>query len=130
MKSVFYLFVAALVAGCCAVKPMKKVSAKSIFNGKSLSGWEGNMDFFRIENGSIVAGRLTEKIPNNEFLCTTREYENFELNLKFKIVGSPQANAGVQFRTKRIPNHHEVIGFQADIGQKYWGALYLSLIHI
>ena len=46
------------------------------------------------------------------------------MKLKFKIVGSPQANAGVQFRTKRIPNHHEVIGFQADIGQKYWGALY------
>lgn len=124
MKSVFYLFVAALVAGCCAVKPMKDHPAKSIFDGKTFSGWEGNMDFFRIEEGSIVAGRLTEKIPNNEFLCTTSEYENFELNLKFKIVGSPQANAGVQFRTKRIPNHHEVIGFQADIGQKYWGALY------
>ena len=124
MKSVFYLFVAVLAVGCFAVKPMKKISAKSLFDGKSLSSWEGNMDFFRIEDGSIVAGRLTEKIPNNEFLCTTSEYENFELNLKFKIVGSPQANAGVQFRTKRIPNHHEVIGFQADIGQKYWGALY------
>ena len=82
------------------------------------------MDFFRIEDGSIVAGRLTDKIPNNEFLCTTNEYENFELRLKFKVTGSPHANAGVQFRTKRIPNHHEVIGFQADIGQKYWGALY------
>ena len=82
------------------------------------------MNFFRIEDGAIVAGRLTEKIPNNEFLCSTTEYEDFDLYLKFKIIGSPQANAGVQFRTKRIPNHHEVIGFQADIGQKYWGALY------
>ena len=44
--------------------------------------------------------------------------------MKFKVVGSPNANAGIQFRTKRIPNHHEVIGFQADIGQNYWGALY------
>ena len=35
-----------------------------------------------------------------------------------------KANAGIQFRTKRIPNHHEVSGFQADIGQDYWGALY------
>ena len=82
------------------------------------------MDFFRIENGSIVAGSLNKKIPNNEFLCTTSEYENFDLRLKFKVVGYPQANAGIQFRTKRIPNHNEVIGFQADIGQKYWGALY------
>ena len=30
----------------------------------------------------------------------------------------------MQFRTKRIPKHHEVIGYQADIGQGYWGALY------
>jgi hypothetical protein len=38
-------------------------------------------------------------------------------------------NAGIQFRSKRIPNHHEVIGFQADIGvsgkdRSIWGALY------
>ena len=124
VKSTLCLFVAVLAAGCCTFNPTKQDSARSIFDGKTLTGWEGNMEFFRIEGDSIVAGRLTEKIPNNEFLCTTREYENFELNLKFKIVGSPQANAGVQFRTKRIPNHHEVIGFQADIGQKYWGALY------
>ena len=35
-----------------------------------------------------------------------------------------KANGGVQFRTKRIPKHHEVSGYQADIGQEYWGALY------
>ena len=35
-----------------------------------------------------------------------------------------KANAGVQFRTRRIPKHHEVSGYQADIGQGYWGALY------
>jgi hypothetical protein len=47
------------------------------------------------------------------------------LKLKFKLLGDrQQANAGVQFRTKRIPNDPEVIGFQADIGQDYWGALY------
>ena len=34
------------------------------------------------------------------------------------------ANAGIQFRTKRIPNHHEVTGYQADMGQGWWGALY------
>jgi len=30
----------------------------------------------------------------------------------------------VQFRSKRVPNHFEVSGFQADMGQKYWGCLY------
>jgi hypothetical protein len=60
-----------------------------------------------------------------KFLCTTKSYGDFELKLKFKLLGDrKQANAGVQFRTKRIPKHHEVSGYQADIGQDYWGALY------
>jgi hypothetical protein len=47
------------------------------------------------------------------------------LKVTFKLLGDKaKANAGVQVRTKRIPNHHEVSGYQADIGQGYWGALY------
>ena len=34
------------------------------------------------------------------------------------------ANAGVQFRSQRIPNHHEVKGYQADLGDGWWGSLY------
>mgnify|MGYP003313761894 FL=1 len=122
MRPITILIAATLMTGCCTAP--KQVGSISLFDGKSFNGWEGNKEFFRIEDGSIVAGRLDKKIPNNEFLCTTDEYDNFELRLKFKVVGSPNANAGIQFRTKRIPNHHEVIGFQADIGQNYWGALY------
>ena len=44
--------------------------------------------------------------------------------MKFKLLGGDDANAGVQFRTKRIPNHHEVSGYQADMGVGWWGALY------
>ena len=63
-------------------------------------------------------------MPRNEFLCTTKTFGDFELKVKFKLLGDKdKANAGVQFRTKRIPKHHEVSGYQADIGQDYWGAL-------
>jgi hypothetical protein len=94
-----------------------------LFDGKTLAGWEGNEQMFRVENGAIVAGTLKDKIPHNEFLCTTKEFENFELRLQVKLVPA-SGNAGVQFRTKRIPNHHEVSGFQADVGEKWWGKLY------
>jgi hypothetical protein len=94
-----------------------------IFDGKTLEGWEGNEKMFRVEDGAIVAGTLKEKIPHNEFLCTKREYENFELRLEVKLVPAT-GNAGIQFRTKRIPNHHEVSGYQADVGQGWWGKLY------
>ena len=95
-----------------------------IFDGNSLDGWEGNEKFFRVEDGVIIAGTLKEKIPRNEFLCSKKEYGDFELELKFKLVGKG-VNSGVQFRTQRIPNHHEVSGYQADLGDPgWWGSLY------
>ena len=95
-----------------------------LFDGKTFDGWEGNMRIFRVEDGSIVGGSLQEKIARNEFLCTTRAFGDFELRLKFKLLGGDSANAGVQFRTKRIPGNHEVVGYQADMGSGWWGALY------
>jgi len=95
----------------------------SLFDGRTFAGWEGNEKVFRIADGAIIGGSLQEKVARNEFLCTTKEYGDFELRLKFKVLGKG-ANAGVQFRTKRIPNHHEVIGYQADLGDGWWGSLY------
>jgi hypothetical protein len=98
---------------------------KPLFDGKSLAGWEGDEKTWRVEDGAIVGGSLEANVPRNEFLCTTKTYDHFELTVKFKLLGDPaKANGGVQFRTKRIPKHHEVSGYQADIGQGYWGALY------
>jgi hypothetical protein len=96
-----------------------------LFDGKTFRGWEGDTNkSFRIQDGAIVAGTMDAKIPRNEFLCTTRNYTNFVLRLQFKLMGKG-ANAGVQFRTKRIPNHHEVSGYQADMGDpSWWGCLY------
>lgn len=96
----------------------------AIFDGKTFTGWEGNLSIFRIEAGAIVGGSLKDKVVRNEFLCTTQTYGDFELRLKFKLLGGDTANAGVQFRTKRIPNNHEVSGYQADMGAGWWGALY------
>lgn len=98
-----------------------------LFDGKSFEGWEGNMKWFRIEDGAIVAGSLNHAIPNNEFLVTKKEFGDFEMTLKAKLIGEGK-NAGVQIWSQRIPNHHEMIGFQCDIGwggeTSIWGALY------
>ena len=98
----------------------------SLFNGKNFDGWEGDLkNTWRIEEGAIVAGSLTEKVPRNEFLCTKSEYQEFELRLKYKLEGTEGfVNGGVQIRSSRIPNHHEMIGYQADIGGGFDGALY------
>jgi hypothetical protein len=117
------LVIAGLVVGS---PPVRGADTKPLFDGKTLAGWEGDTkDTWRVADGAIVGGSLDKEVPRNEFLCTTASYGDFELKVKFKLLGDPQkANAGVQFRTKRIPNHHEVSGYQADVGQGYWGALY------
>ena len=48
------------------------------------------------------------------------------MRLKFKAIGKG-VNGGIQIRSRRIPNHHEMIGYQADIADGYWGALYDEL---
>jgi 3-keto-disaccharide hydrolase len=117
-------FPSTILATLLAV-PLFAAEPKPLFDGKSLAGWEGDEKTWRVEDGAIVGGSLDVVVPRNEFLCTTKTYGDFELKLKFKLLGDKdKANAGVQFRTKRIPKHHEVIGYQADIGKGYWGALY------
>jgi hypothetical protein len=95
----------------------------AIFDGKTLSRWEGNHEYFRVEDGAIVGGTLSNKIPHNFFLRYDQPFSNFELRLQFKLL-EKSTNAGIQLRSKRIPDHHEMIGYQADLGQIYWGCLY------
>ena len=97
-----------------------------LFDGRTFTGWEGDTNtVWRIEDGALVAGSLTAKQEKNNFLATTKTYGDFELTLKWKLEGTEGfVNGGVQFRTERIPNHHEVSGYQADLGKGYDGALY------
>lgn len=98
-----------------------------LFDGHSLTGWEGNEQVFRVADKAIVAGSATDRIAHNEFLASREEYGDFELRLKARLTGQGQ-NAGVQFRSQRMPNHFEMIGYQCDIGAQrgnsIWGALY------
>jgi len=111
----------------CAAVAVAEEGFTPIFDGKSLAGWEGDPAVFRVEGGAIIGGSLKEKVEHNAFLCTKKEYGDFELRFKAKLIGEGK-NAGVQFRSRRIPNHFEVIGYQCDIGatpqRSIWGSLY------
>src|SRR5258708_16554360 len=103
--------------------------AQLICDGKTFKGWEGDTNkTWRIEEGAFVGGSLGETVPHNEFLCTRRSYTNFVLRVRFKLTGKVGfINGGVQFRSRRGPNHYEVSGYQADIGEGWWGFLYDKL---
>jgi hypothetical protein len=117
-----------LLAACATINLSAAEKAKPVplFDGKTFQGWEGDTaKTWRIVDGSIVGGSLGAPVPRNEFLSTARRYTNFVLHVKFKLLGGEKANGGVQIRTERIPNHHEVMGYQADLGDPaWWGCLY------
>lgn len=98
----------------------------SLFDGKTLNGWEGETTkVWRVEDGVIVGGSFAGN-PRNEFLVTKQKYFNFRLKLEYKLVGTEGfVNGGVQFRSVRIAKpDNEMSGYQADIGAGYSGGLY------
>lgn len=94
---------------------------KAIFNGKDLSGWEGDFDLWKVADGAIVGD--SPGIKHNEFLATKKSYGDFELRLEFRMKDG-KGNSGVQFRSKRVPNSRALVGYQADLGKGFWGCLY------
>jgi hypothetical protein len=122
MAGVFVLSVCTLGSlGAGAAEPTGQF--QPLFDGRSTARWEGNLAAFRVDDGAIVGGRLDAPMPRNEYLCSTKVYRDFELRLKFRVRGE-NVNAGIQFRSQRVPGTSEMIGYQADIGQHYWGSLY------
>lgn len=101
---------------------------KPIFNGKDLSGWQGNPDLWSVQDGAITGvTKVDPKLTHNTFLVWTNGVvDDFELRLKYRMVGG---NSGIQYRSAV----HEqgkfgpiVGGYQADFeaGKTYSGILY------
>lgn len=86
-----------------------------LFNGKNLDGWaqKNGTATYRVEDGCVV-GKTSEGSPNS-FLCTTKDYSDFEL--KFEVKVDDRLNSGVQIRSKSVPeyNNGRVHGPQVEI---------------
>ncbi|MCH7871128.1 MAG: DUF1080 domain-containing protein [Planctomycetes bacterium] len=97
---------------------------KPLFDGKTLDGWiqRGGKAKYRVEDGQIV-GQTVPK-TRNSFLCTTREYADFELELEYKV--DPRLNSGIQIRSNSVPGYKNgvVHGYQVEIdpSDRAWSA--------
>lgn len=87
----------------------------SLFNGKDLSGWsqKNGTATYRVEDGTIV-GKTSEGSPNS-FLCSEKEYGDFELTFEVKV--DDALNSGVQIRSASKPDKDKgrVHGPQVEI---------------
>src|SRR5688572_28318199 len=89
---------------------------KSIFDGRSLAGWETpDLSYWSVEDGAIT-GRITREHPGatNQYLVWRGgELADFELKLKSRLNGEGGINNGFQFRSRLLPDH-DVCGYQMD----------------
>jgi len=110
---------------------------ESIFDGKTLKGWDGDPKFWRAEDGAIVGETTPEnKLGENTFLIWRGgKPADFELKLEFRINST---NSGIQIRSVHLPQGSPdgqggeitgkwvMKGYQADIDfeNRYTGQIY------
>jgi hypothetical protein len=86
-----------------------------LFNGKDLSGWKqlNGKARYEVKNGEII-GTTVFKEPNS-FLVTENGYEDFILELEFRL--DAEMNSGIQFRSESKPDFKDgrVHGYQMEI---------------
>ena len=119
------LILAALAAP--AIAQTDPLDFQPIFNGKSLEHWDGNPDFWSVQDG-VITGQTTAEKPTkgNTFLVWRGgELDDFELKVDFKIEAG---NSGIQIRSFQLPNKDQwsIGGYQSDFdfGNQWAGTIY------
>ncbi|MES2657807.1 MAG: DUF1080 domain-containing protein [Verrucomicrobiota bacterium] len=122
-----------ILLALAASATLAPAAEKKLFNGKDLTGWKGQSEFWSVKDGAIT-GQTTKEVPvkENTFLIWDGEVGDFMLTLKYKIVDENGkadgfGNSGIQYRGKVVnPAYSVVAGYQADfeVGKTYSGILY------
>jgi len=97
--------------------------AVSLFNGRDLSGWEGDTAVWSVRDG-VIRGETSLVHPafSNTFLIwKDGTLKDFELRLKVRL---SSGNSGVQYRSKDL-GHWVVAGYQAEIANEPGAAGFL-----
>jgi hypothetical protein len=97
-----------------------------IFDGKTLTGWDGDPAFWRVENGAIVGETKRDRMPKQNTFLIWRGGSpgDFDLEAEYRLTGG---NSGIQYRSVELPEIRWAMkGYQADIDaeQQYTGQIY------
>lgn len=98
-----------------------------IFDGKSLAGWEGDTNYWRVEDGCLVGEVTTNNLLKQNSFIVWRggEARDFELKVEYRV--SAKGNSGINYRSVMVTNGPWTMrGYQADIdgANKYTGQNY------
>ncbi len=119
----FYLCVCAVLV-CCSVARAEDPKSVSLFDGKTLDGWDGDPRFWSVQDG-VITGQTTPEnpaSPNTFLVWRGGTVEDFQLDIDFRLVGG---NSGIQYRSKES-ERWIIGGYQADFDAagRFSGILY------
>ncbi len=108
-----------------------QAAGQSLFNGKDLTGWDGDPKLWSVREGAIVGQTSPDNpLKDNSFLIWTGGVlKDFELRVMFRLQNN---NSGIQYRSKDLGlkegKRESWIagGYQADMDEanRYTGIVY------
>ena len=109
-----------------AVAPESEKGFTSIFNGKDLTGWQGESGYWSVEDGAVTGITTAEEPLDHPTYLFWRggKPADFVLRASYRFV-TPGGNSGINFRSRELPNW-DIRGYQADMetGPRHSGILY------
>ena len=109
------------------IPALEEIGFRSIFDGKSLTGWDADPEYWRVESGVMIGETRTDHQPKQNTFSIWRggRPADFELKAQYRIT---RGNSGFQYRSIERPDVAKWVleGYQADIDaeQTYTGQLY------
>jgi len=110
----------AAVAADVQSAPAESADMKCIFNGKDLTGWDGDPNLWSVKDGVIHGETTPDKVASGNTFLIWKDgvTKDFELRLAFR--SSAANNSGIQYRSKHITdgklrNQWVVRGYQHEI---------------
>ena len=100
-----------------AAEPATKAPVESgfvdLFNGRDLTGWDGDPRLWSVRDGVIRGETTLEKKANGNTFCVWRagKLKDFILHVTFRIAGG---NSGIQYRSKEV-DKWRISGYQAEV---------------
>jgi len=112
---------AGLVLAWCGpaagVTPEEKAQGfVSIFDGKTLEGWDGDPRLWSVQDGALRGQTTAENPAHGNTFCVWRggRLRDFILKIKFRI---QNGNSGIQYRSKEHKKWR-INGYQAEVENK------------
>ena len=100
--------------------PATAAAWRTLFNGRDLAGWDGDLRMWSVRDG-VIHGETTPEIKaegNTFLICQGPPLKDFEFKLRYRC--NAENNSGIQYRSRHITegepkNRWVVRGYQHEL---------------